>query len=304
MKKRILALFCALLLLVSTAACGNQNAGKQPAGNEADTTTINEALKKLEDCTSCVVTQITEIEETYEEAGAVYEHSGTTQTSITLITEPKLKMISENRSLANYDGQEVNQHTVSYILPQDNGYIEYYFDGTNWYYVTTEDESTVPTVRVIDLAIMFMLEVESFGKAATETLSSGKADRYDAHLSGTALVNYLESNGYLSSITSMSENQQSKIKTNLAEDLDSLVFSVWVDVESGYPVRFQLELSRVLMQLEESISKTLGNMTAEGTWDLGKYTVTMILSDLNAVEDIVIPAEAENAVPYDTGSLG
>lgn len=303
MKRRISALCCALFLLMGTA-CGGSSAGGHAAGNEADTAAVNEALKKLDGCTSCVVTQVTEIEETLVEEGITYEHTGVTQTEITLISSPKLRMKNENLSQANYDGQEVSQHTISYILPKDGGYIEYYFDGTTWYYVIAEDETAIPSVRVLDLAAMFMLNVESFGKTATETLDSGKAHRYDAHLGGTALVSFLESNGYLSSITSMSENQQNKIKTNLASDLDSLVLSVWVDAESGYPVRFELELSSVLMELEESINKTLGNTTSDSQWDLKTYTMTMILSDLNAVEEIVIPAEAENAIPYDTSNPG
>lgn len=297
MMKRIFALCCALLLLVGTAACGK-------GGNATDTEAVNAALLKLEDCTSCVVLQVTEIDETLVEEGLTYTHTGTTRTEITLISSPRFKMKNETTAQANYDGQEMSQHTISCIVPQDGGYCEYYFDGTSWYTVFAEDESAVPTIGVMDLAAMFMLEVESFGKAGTETLDSGRAHRYDAHLSGTALVSFLENNGYLSSITSMSENQQNKIKTNLAEDLESLVLSVWVDAESGFPVRFELDLSVLLVELEKIINETLGNLTSESQWTLDKYTMTMILSSLNQVEDIVIPPEAENAVPYDTSSLG
>ena len=298
-KKRIIALCCALLLLVGAAGCG-----KTAKGNEADSIAVNTALIKLDDCTSCVLTQITEIDESYVEEGVTYTHNGTNQTQITLITSPEFKMINENRSQAIYDGTEVDQHTISYIVPKDGGYIEYYFDGTSWYYVFTEDKSTVPAVEVIDLAVMFMLEVESFAKVATETLDGGEAYRYDAYLSGSALVKYLENNGFLSSITSMSENQQNKIKTNLETDLNGLRLSVWVDAESGYPVRFELDLGALLMELETSINKSLGDMTSESQWTLDTYIITMILRDLNAVEDLVIPEEALNAVPYDTSSLG
>lgn len=299
MKKRITALCCALLLLVSAVGCG-----KTDSGNAADTDAVNAALMKLEDCTSCTVLQINEIEETLVEEGIPYEHTGFAETEITLITGPTFQMKTENRGTATYDGQEMNQHSISYIVPENGGYREYYFDGTQWFYVLAEDESAFPAIQVKDLAAMFMLPVTSFDKTATETLDGGKADRYDAHLSGTALVDFLESSGYLSGITSMSENQQNKIKANLAKDLDSLVLSVWVDAASGYPVRFELDLSKVLMELENSISETLGNKTSESQWTLSKYTMAMILSDLNSVEEIVIPAEAENAIPYDMGTIG
>lgn len=297
-RKQILALCCSLLFLISTAGCG-----RTVRGNETDTAAVNAAMKQLENCISCTVLQITEISESLVEDGSTYEHNGTTEMEITLITEPKLKMKNENRSQAVYDGQEVNQQTISYILPENGGYREYYFDGTGWYYVFVEDEESIPDIRVTDLVSLFMLDVEAFGKVRAESLDGGAAIRYDANLGGTSLVTYMESNGYLSSITSMSENQQNRIKSNLAEDLDSLTLSVWVDEKSGYPVRFELDLSHVLVQLEEIIAESLGNLTSDSQWTLSKYSITMILSDLDAIEELTIPPEAESAIPYDQSSL-
>lgn len=296
--KRFYALLCSLPFLLSTVGCGIT-----AKGNQNDTDAVNAALKQLENCTSCTVLQITEISESLVEDGSTYEHSGTTEVEITLITDPRLKMRNENRSRANYDGQDVSQQIISYILPEDGGYREYYFDGTEWYYVFVEDEESVPDIRITDLVSLFMLETESFGKAGAERLDGAETMRYDGNLGGTALVAYLENNGYLSNITSMSENQQNRIKDNLAEDLDSLTLSVWVNEESGYPVRFELDLSHVLVELEDIIAASLGNLTTDSQWILNKYSMTMILSNLNSVEDIVIPAEAKQAAPYDQSNL-
>ena len=293
--KKLLALCCAAILLLSATACGTA-----ANSNETDSEAVAAALAKLEDCTSCTALQITERGETVTDSGITYEYTGTSTLDIILVSDPEFKMMTETRTTTLFDGEETSQHVISYILPEDGGYREYYFDGTAWYYVFTEDMGAVPVIHVSDIAGMFVLEGLSFRKAKTETLDSGKAVRYDAALAGDELAAYLYNSGYLDSITSMSENQQKKICENLAKDLDALVISIWVDSASGYPVQFHLDMTDTLNGIETSISKTLGDPASETQWIVTRNAMTMILGDFNAVDDITVPAEALDALPYDT----
>ena len=293
-KKRILALCCAVLLLVTAAGCS-----KTTGGNEADTEAVYSAMEKLENCTSCISLQTTERAVTVTESGITYTYSETNEKELTLISSPVFKMRIKNRSHTVYNGQETNENTVSYIVPENGGYCEYLSDGSTWYSVYTEDEIALFDVQVADLASMFMLDGLSFRKAKTETLSSGNAVRYDASLTGTDLVSFLYNSGYLDSITSMSENQQTKILENLVNDLDSVTVSVWVDEATGYPVRFAMDVTDILAEMDESISKTLGGKDADAQWTMTKSAMCMELWSFNAVDDLVPPPESANATPID-----
>ena len=296
-KKRILALCCVLFLLVSAAGCSKAE------GNETDTNAVYEALKKLEDCTSCTSLQITERAESVTEAGQTHVYNSTTEMEITLITDPAIKMRTKTRYLEEYNGQKINQSNVSYIVPENGGYSEYYFDGMQWYSVFVEDAAAMSDVLISDFPAMFVPEGLSFCKKKTETLESGNATLYNASLYGTDLVSFLYIRGYLSNIASMSENQQNKIKENLAKDLGELTVSVWVDEASGYPVHFELDMTSILSDMNKSISKTLGNKTSEAQWTGTKHTMYMDLWGFNSVEDLVLPPESANATPIDPSAF-
>jgi len=109
----------------------------------------------------------------------------------------------------------------------------------------------------------------------------------------------LEANGQLGDLAAMSENQQAKIRENLIKDLDYLSISVWVDKDSGYPCRFVVSLTEILDDMNESISKSLGNKAENSEWAITDYVITISASDFNAVTEIVLPAETASAIPYE-----
>lgn len=108
-----------------------------------------------------------------------------------------------------------------------------------------------------------------------------------------------EANGLLGGVSSMSENQQAKIRDNLLKDLSGVTVKVWVDEESGYPVRFEISLAQVPGELSDSISKSLGNKSSEQQVITGKYLLCMSLSNFDAVETIALPPETAYAQLYE-----
>ena len=295
-KTKAFSAFCAALLLVGASGCGSSAV----TGNETDTAAVSAALEKLASCTSCTSLQTVDRVDSITAEGVTYTYRGVTETEIDVMTAPAVKMKTTTKATMEYEyeGETLEQTSVSYIVPEDGGYSEYYFDGTDWYTVFAAVPDAMDYVSIGDFALLYVTADMSFGKAKTEDVNGVTADRYDAALGGDALVSYLSDGGYLSSISSMSENQQQKIRDNLAKDLDALTVSVWIDTASGYPVRFELDMTDILVDLEKSIARTLGNKTSDSQWAITAYSMRMELSSFNAIEDIVPPPESADAIVY------
>ncbi len=295
MTRRILCLLFALVLVSVAVGCGG------PASNQADTDAVKAAVDKFRACESFTLSQITEIEETITADGLSYTYTGLTEMQIQLITKPELRMMTRTTMNQEYDGELMQQRTASYIVPENGGYTEYFTDGLEWYKVSAgaEASSFLAGIGASSVVDTFFTDMILFRKSAAESIGGVNAVRYEGKLEGEDLLSMLEANGLLSSVSSMSENQQAKIRSNLLKDLSGVTVSVWVDEESGYPVRFEISLAQVLGELDRSISESLGNKTSAQQISVSKYLLSMSLGDFDSLEEIPLPPETANALPYE-----
>ena len=289
--KRIAALFIAVFLVFSTAGCSK--------GNQADTDAVSAAMDKFRACTSFTVVHIldsTAVQTLGEES---HTYSGSNVMEISIITGSAPRMKSTTTMLLEYDGEQGEQVTTSYLVTENGVYTEYFTDGSQWYMVSTEDESVLPDVSADTVEKTFSLGDISFRKAGEESIGGEAALRYEGVIKGEPLVSMLEINGRLSSISSMSENQQAKIRENLVKDLKGVTVSVWIAEESGYPVRFEANLTETLSEIDKSISKTLGGKSTDDQVLITEDVITISVADFNAVSEIALPPEAASAQPYE-----
>lgn len=294
MSKRLPATLCALLLMAALlVGCG------APAASQEDTAAVSAALEKLYACTSVTVSQLTVREETLIAEGEAFVYSGSTAMDISLILEPELRVLLTTVVKIAYAGNSTEQSAVSYIIPEDGGHTEYYKEGDSWYKVVADPEAGPLEMPISDTTKIYLTSDMAFRKAGTDELAGGSATRYECALEGGPLVDLLDSNGHLSTIVDMSENQQQKIKDNLVKDLDPLIIRIWLDDANGYPVRFEMDLTATMIELNDSIAHTLGQEPA-ADWTVNKFAMSMDLRDFNSVPDITPPPEAADAELYDT----
>lgn len=291
MKRFLSAVFAALLML-SCTACGSST-------SQADTDAVKAAVDKFRACSSFSMVQTTEQQEAGTMEGLDYSYSSSTRMELILIAEPSLQMMTSTTAKLDYDGEKMEQTMSSYVVPENGGYAEYYYDGAEWFKVSSDDASALTGFSAAAVADAFFTDIIAFGKVGEESMDGLKASRYEGKLGGEDLVGMLEVNGQLSSISSMSQNQQEIIKKNLVKDLDPVTVRVWIDESSGYPIRFELDMSGLFMGMDKSISKSLGEKTSSSQRSLNEYVVSMIPADFNAVDKIELPAEAANARPYE-----
>lgn len=294
MKKRIISALFAAIFAFSAAACGSSVKASQE-----DTAAVQAAIENFAACQSFTVEQSTKSTEVANLDGEVFTYKGNNVKQMGLVIEPEFQLRSSAETTVTADEGVMEQSTLSYIMSENGQYTEYFTDGSQWYQFSSDDASLLSGINARAFAGAFFVDVLSFGKAGEDNLDAGKAVRYEGSLGGAELVAMLEGIGYFAnSIGSMSENQQAKIKTNLEKDLKPVTVKLWVDNASGYPVRFEVSLTDMLKNLDESISNTLGGIDT-GDFAITEYEIVMTVSDFNAVENIVLPAEAENAQVYE-----
>ena len=288
--KRILSLFMAVLIMVSAAGCSK--------GNQADTDTVRAAVDKLRACESVSVVQHTQQEETLIMDNEKMVCDVDIQMHMSIISQPVPQMMTATDVVMDYEGEHMTQRSASYIVPENGGYTEYTTAGTEWYKIVSENADALAGLNAGIVADSFYTDSIQFGKVCEESIDGVKATRYDGNLGGEALVAMMNSSGLLSSIASMSENQQAVIRKNLVKDLDDVTVSVWIDEASGYPVRFEVSMTELLKDMDASIAKSLGNKSSDTQYSITGCVISMVASDFNAVEEIVVPEEALSATLY------
>lgn len=295
--KRFAAALCLAALCLALCACG------APGASRSDTDAVYAALDRLYACTSLTTSQLTVREETLSAEGESFVYSGSTAMTLSMILEPEIRVLATTAMKIAYADNSTEQTAVSYIVPEGDSYVEYYQEGDTWYKVVANPEDGPLELSITESTTLYLTEGMSFRKAGTDKLEGGTAIRYECALKGELLVNLLESNGHLINIYEMSENQQQKIRENLAKDLKALTVRIWVNEANGYPVRFEMDMADTLIQLNASIAATLGK-EPDSSWTVNKFSMSMDLRDFNSVPSIEPPAEAADAELYDPNAVG
>lgn len=134
--------------------------------------------------------------------------------------------------------------------------------------------------------------------AGEEELDGQQARRYDCSVSAKAVENIMTASGAYEalSVLDLSDAAARDILSGLGE----IPMSVWVG-EQGLPLRYELDLTGVMGALMDSVAEALGEDYPAMT--VGSLTVSLSLSDFDAVEAIEIPAEALGAEPLEGEDL-
>ena len=89
--------------------------------------------------------------------------------------------------------------------------------------------------------------------------------------------------------------------------MDGIPMSIWISNESGYPVKYDMDMTQMMQVIMDSIVAQLaGEEGAEEIPEIkiDNISMTMTFSDFNNAEDFEIPAEVlENAVEMDLSEV-
>lgn len=275
--RRAAVLAAAALLGLSLTACSGGTGGAA----------VTLAREKLAAVTSLNASYATEM--TYEQNGE--STSSVSEMDLTVITAPALRLKADVTMERTGDQK---QEMTLYVLGGEEGRCTQYLTSGGRWVKSGMDQSGLGDYNVRESLLRYLSAAVDFKEAGTDRLGGQEAVRYDGALKGEALVDVLDRSGALEGIGEMSRDQQEKIKTDL-EGLEGIPVSVWVGRENGYPVRFEMDMTRVLAEMPAQISKTLGGLDLGESPVVTKALVRIACSSFNVAEDFTLPEEAEEA---------
>lgn len=284
--KRAGALALAALMALSLSAC---EGGDQTAAVEA-------AQAKLDAADSFESVYRTEMEYALAdgEDGEARTMSAVNEMAVTLFTAPEPRLKASTSTVLTVGEESRSQSMTIYMLKEGEGYSQYLNSGTQWAKAAVE-AAAMEEMKPADSIQLFLNDGAEYKKAGTETLESGSAAKYESTLGGAALVETLDSLGLLDSIGTMSEDQQDKIRADLEKHLKGQAVHIWVDEATGYPVRYEMDLTATMAEVAESISKTLGGYAQEGGQTISRAVISMTCGKFNSAAEIVLPDESADA---------
>ena len=82
---------------------------------------------------------------------------------------------------------------------------------------------------------------------------------------------------------------------DMLSGLGDIAVTMWIDEESLYPVRYDMDMTAIMDGLMGKILETAGGEEAGLTMSIPKMTISMTCSNFNSATDFTIPEEAKNA---------
>ena len=287
--KRLAAVLLALTLLCMLAACDTaapdaDGGSALDAGDDANLTPteiVASAMEKMAALKSMDATMVMEMEMSSEEESFVM----TTTMDMTTFTDPIKLHVEMKMDMGALGSMDMSL----YAQGEGDDYTMYVYDGTNWaaQSVSLADLEQYSAQGSMDI---YLDGAVDFVSAGTEELAGGAADKYTGVIRGEALEKLLVEGNTLDSLTSTLDEDADSLK-DMYKDLGDLPISVWIDPESGYVVRFGMDMSGITGKIMEKVMEEMGE-------DIGisvpKMTITMDYANFDAAADFTVPAEALN----------
>lgn len=326
MKKKFLALFLTAALAVSVTACGSDDSKSAPADTTIDAgqtekneevekakkeaeeakkkaeeeakkaeeekaeaeTAIEEALKKIAEVDSMEMEMVLDMDMYVVIGDQAVPAKSVTTMDIECINDPlKIKVEIEDMKRA------MTQSMSIYGVADENGnYVIYMFDGESW---TVEEVSgaaleTYNAQRSMETRIG---DTSAYVLEGTEKVNGADAYKYSRTMTGDEMKEALTKEGVLDNFSYLGFSASDTY--NMLDGLGEVVTYVYVDAETSYPVRYEMDMTEVIDALFAAIIDALGEQTGGMSMSVGKAEMIVTCSNFNGISDITVPEEALSA---------
>ena len=274
--KRIAALALGAALTLSMTACGGGTANKEDA-----TAKIRAASEKVNAVESMEATMVMEMDMT-----AMGQKVETDTTMDMVCFNDPMKMKAD----MTMDMGSLGSVSMSIFAEADGDtYNMYLYDGNTW----TSQTATVNMLEQYDAQQSVNLYLDSgaeYISVGTEEINGVTADKYTGVIRGEAMEEVLKASGATTNLESSLGGMVDV--SELYSGLGDMPITVWIDPESGYPVRYFMDMTDVMQSM---MSKAMSGIEGGDTLTIDKVEVTMDCSNYNNATDFEIPAEALGA---------
>lgn len=269
--RRAAALTLGGLLALSVTACG----GTTNKGNSAEK--IQAALEKINAVQSMDATMFMEMD--MSAMGQSIETD--TTMNMSCFNDPMKLKADMTVSMG-----ELGAVSMSVYAQQDGEQCStYLYDGTSWTVQTME----IDDLQQYDAQQSMDLYLESgvdYAYEGTEEINGMTTDKYSGVIRGDAMEEVMKASGATSNLESSLGS--SVDLSDLYSDMEDMPITVWIDQETGYPVRYYMDMTDVMQAMMTKMFSSMG----AGSITIGKMQITMDCFNFDNVADFEIPAEA------------
>lgn len=136
---------------------------------------------------------------------------------------------------------------------------------------------------------IYLENSSNFTSAGTEELAGGTADKYTGVIKGKSIKQALQASGALNNLGALTMGADTE---DLFSDLGDMPITIWVDQASGYPVRYEMDMSEIMQKL---MSDAMSATSSDSENPEISLTMSIECSNFNNATDFTIPEEARAA---------
>lgn len=278
-KKRLTALLMALCIVLGLTACAGSGGGKSDP--------LAAAMENMGKAESMDAKMVMEMD--MEAGGQTLETITTMDCSI--FNEPMRMKMDMTMDMGGYGDAGMEMYAEE---AEDGSIVLYQYDGMDWssQSITAADLGQYDVSSSMD---SYMASTTGFKQEGTEDLEGAGTYKYTGVITGESMQEVMLSSGALDSMSTQMNMDEAQIKDMLS-GLGDIAVTMWIDKESLYPVRYDMDMTAIMDGLMGKILETAGGEEAAGvTMSIPKMTISMTCSNFNSATDFTIPEEAKNA---------
>ena len=272
--RRFLAAAVAMMILAS--GCG---------GSKVDTAAAEKLLSQAKETMVTVESMAAEMtmEMDMSMGGEMIET--TTLAKIRSQQDP-LKMAME-MSMVMSDGTEVDQMQM-YAVEAD-GHLRTYMSTADVWYAETLEMGELNQYNAEENMDLYLDHITNISSMKQEVVNGVQTTKISGVITGDAMEQAIADSGLTASAASMGLSEE--MLASLYEELNDLSISLWIDAE-GYVLKYEMDMTEMMQKIMDESMKALGASEEDMLMDIEKTTISMVCSQFNAVDEIVIPEEA------------
>ncbi|WP_458407379.1 DUF6612 family protein [Anaerotignum sp.] len=275
--RKILAAAAAMTILVS--GCGSQ----------VDTAEVEALLSQAKTTMATVESMAAEM--TMEmDMGMNGETIETTTLASIRSQQNPLKMAMD-MSMVMSDGTEVDQMQM-YAVEED-GHLRTYMSTADVWYAETLELGELSQYNAEENMDLYLDNITDFKSAKQEKVNGIQTTKITGAITGDAMEEAIAGSGLTASAQSMGISEE--MMASMYDELGDLPISLWIDAE-GYVLKYEMDMTEMMQKVMNESMKAMGASEEDLLVKIEKTAITMVCSDFNAVEEIVIP-EAAMSVP-------
>lgn len=264
---------------------GEAAGGRAPQGNP-DVNPIEAALENVSAASSMEAQMIMEMDMEISAGGQAQSMDMVVEMDMSCFYAPWKLKAEMNMDIKGIGSQKMTTYADTL---EDGSVMAYSYDGRTW-----QAKAVDPTDLNVDarrqVGIYFKDNV-TYKEEGMEKINGVNAYKYSYAMNGEEMLEAMKASGSLDSLASsgIDESQMVDVMNGLSE----VVAYIWVDEETLYPVRTEVDMTEVMSELMDSILNSMGGQESVGiSIEVSKMKVSMTCSNFNHVADFEIPDEA------------